>query len=416
LTGIAPADLSSAELADLIGRHLTVPGAYVFVLDTCGGDADDPWDRWVTRPARRLLLDMRDQLRAGSPPRSITAIVRVRPPVPDVPSAVAAAALEAIRGAIGAAALELGPLGTRANVIAVADNATIPDIAGTAQYLADDSRSGYTTGATLHIGRPFTYPEPHQKDLDCPPPTDGSLLITGAAGGLGFAAAQVLADGPYDVLLSDLPGEALDTAGRTLAAPTMPCDVTDPAALTALVRDTSRSHSLSGLMILHGVGTSGAIRDIEDRALDRAFAVNGTAVHDLIGAFTPVLGRDRPAAIVVLSSQAGIQAEPNNATYCAAKFAVVGLVRGLAARLAQDNTRIHALCPGPVDTPLMRSAFATMAAAAGLTPRQYLEKRLAAIPLRTTGTPEQIGYAASYLLGLHGTGTVLAPTGGAVLT
>jgi NAD(P)-dependent dehydrogenase (short-subunit alcohol dehydrogenase family) len=149
---------------------------------------------------------------------------------------------------------------------------------------------------------------------------------------------------------------------------------------------------------------------------DRSLRVNGTGVWNLITGLGGRLEQGEQGSVVVLSSQAGLYAEPGNGPYCAAKFAVVGLVRALAADAGNSALRVHALCPGPVDTPLMREAFAAMADAAGISAEEYMAQRLAGIPLGRVGTTGQIGAAARYLIELEASGVVLASTGGAVLT
>ena len=373
----------------------------------------EAWQEWVVSPIHDLLLGLRDGVN-GSGLDCATVIIRMRRPQADLLTGIAAAALEGLRGSVGSAALELGPAGLRTNLVVVSDGAEQADAENVLRYLEDPVGGGYTTGATLHVGARWS-PLPVASTEMSPLPATGRVLITGAAGGLGFASASRLVEDGYDVILSDLPGPALATAATALSAPALPADVTDRAAVAQLARDVRAVGPLRAVAILHGVGTSGAISDLTEAVLDRSLQINAEAILHLLDEFESELG-GTGGSIVVLSSQAGVHAEQFNSAYCAAKFAAVGLVAGAAAWLAARSVRIHAVCPGPIDTPLMRSAFATMADAAGLSAEEYLAQRLAGVPLRRTGTVEQLAASTALLISLQGTGMVLAPTGAAVLT
>lgn len=315
------------------------------------------------------------------------------------------ALLQAVRGIAGTAALELGAIGGRVDVI-LATPTTVPsDVEATVGYLLDDSRGGYTTGATI--------------DLRSGPvegrSSGGTVLITGAAGGLGFAAADAIAATGRRVVLSDRAGAALDEAGQKLNAPVIACDLTRSQDLAALAASPELS-DLDAVVVQHGVGASTRFGAEYDTAVsNRSLVLNGTTVYDVVELLLPRL-QANGGTVVILSSQAGLKAEEGNGPYCAAKFAAMGYVTTLAERVRGDRITVHGLCPGPVDTPLMRAAFAGFAEGLGMTTEEFTAHRLGAIPLRRAGEPTQIGASTALLLDLHATGVVLAPTGGETLT
>jgi NAD(P)-dependent dehydrogenase (short-subunit alcohol dehydrogenase family) len=193
--------------------------------------------------------------------------------------------------------------------------------------------------------------------------------------------------------------------------------VTDRAQVQAVAESDVVREGLQVLALHHGIDGSGALRDLDASRIRRIMAINGTAVATLIEAFLEPLRRGAPSAVVAVSSQAGIKAEPFNAAYCAAKFGVTGLVQGLARVLAPDGIHMHVLCPGCTDTPLLRAAFEGFARGSGKSPDFYRQERTAKIPMQRLGSPTEMGEATVYLAQLqNATGLVLAPTGAETLT
>ncbi|ALJ21762.1 SDR family NAD(P)-dependent oxidoreductase [Microbacterium sp. No. 7] len=315
------------------------------------------------------------------------------------------ALVQAVRGIVGTAALEISGAGGRASTVVASASTLSDDVRAVEEYLLDEARGGYTTGATIDLrGGPV------EGRAD-----DGAVLVTGAAGGLGFAAAEAIAGSGRRVVLTDRAGDALTSAGERLGMPTVACDLTRPEQLAALAA-SPELEGLDAVVVHHGVGASTRFGADYDRAAsDRSLVLNGTTVFDVVELLLPRL-RPRGGTVVILSSQAGLTAEAGNGPYCAAKFAVMGYVTSLAQALAGDRIAVHGLCPGPVDTPLMRAAFAGFAIDLGEDPEEFTARRLAAIPLGRAGDPQQIGASTALLLRLHATGVVLAPTGGETLS
>ena len=118
---------------------------------------------------------------------------------------------------------------------------------------------------------------------------------------------------------------------------------------------------------------------------------------------------------MAIASQAGLQAEANNAAYCAAKFAIVGWVRALAPALATEGVALRALCPGCTKSPLLYGAQARFAAAHGIPLERFLEQRIAGIPVGRFAEVEETAAAALYLADKGERPVILAATGGEVL-
>ncbi|MFG1921804.1 SDR family NAD(P)-dependent oxidoreductase [Cryptosporangium sp. NPDC048952] len=363
--------------------------------------AGSDWVTGVEEPSRVLL----DALGAPHPDKPIVVVVRTGGSA----TPVSRAALAAVKGIVGTAALEAAPSRRRVNTVLTGPATTERDLNAVVTHLSDEKDSAFTTGASLDLTTVVSGREPGSVP-------SAPILITGAAGGLGLATARGLAAHGRPLILSDLPSPALDAAAEELDAPAVPCDVTAPDAVDALAAHPLLTDGLSALLVLHGVGGSGAIDELDPGIRDRSLVINGTGVHHVVEGLLPLVRNGEPGSVVVLASQAGLTAEAGNAAYCAAKFAAVGYVEGLAASLRDTGVRVHAICPGPVDTPLMRAAFSGMAQAADLSFDDYLAQRMAEVPLGRFGAPEHVAAAARLLTDLDATGVVLAATGGVVLT
>ncbi len=406
-----------AELVD----GLRVDGGLVFALDCATSPPADPWETWVAQPTEQILVRVCGDLQAARQLPPMAAVVRtVSPDSPPtrVADATRVAAVEAIRGTLDAIGAELAPDSVRSNLIVIDDQTTMSDARRSLEYLLDERAAGFTTGTTLWMGGGSTstrrLPTGNERQARTTPPR---ALVTGATGGIGFAAAEALTQAGYMVFAADLPSPRLEEAARQIGAVPIPFDVTDLSQIQAAAESDLLRDGLQVLALHHGIDGSGALRALDVVRIRRIMAINGTAVARLIETFLPALRRGAPSAVVAVSSQAGIKAEPFNAAYCAAKFGVAGLVHGLAPVLAGDGVSIHVLCPGCTDTPLLSAAFEGFARGSGQTADFYRRQRTEKIPMQRLGSPAEMGAATVYLAQLEATtGLVLAPTGAETLT
>jgi NAD(P)-dependent dehydrogenase (short-subunit alcohol dehydrogenase family) len=151
------------------------------------------------------------------------------------------------------------------------------------------------------------------------------------------------------------------------------------------------------------------VTDLPVETWRHTLAVNLDAVFYLLRSAIPAMREAGGGAIVVNASIAAFKAFPNHAAYCASKGALLALVRQVAVDVA-PTVRVNALCPGPVDTPLLWDsavAFPDPAAAVAEAGRKTLLKRL--------GQPEDVARAALFLASSDSgwiTGTALTIDGG----
>lgn len=212
-----------------------------------------------------------------------------------------------------------------------------------------------------------------------------SAVVTGAARGIGRAVASRLAREGFSVTLVDADPQVSATAAELEGARSEILDVTDRAAVEALFADADPPYRT--VVINAGIGMSPApLVDVDDQVWDQVLAVNLTAVFLAMRAAAGRLARESlQGRIIVTASVAGLVPEPAATPYTAAKFGVVGLVRAAAAELAPAGIRVNAVCPGDVDTNLLRQF-------SGGDP-----DALSAIPLGQPARPEQIAGLYAFL-------------------
>lgn len=237
--------------------------------------------------------------------------------------------------------------------------------------------------------------------------TNGPALVTGAARGIGRAVAQRLAHDGFAVTFLDADPAVHQAAGELEGARSVVADVTDDAAVEAVVGGADPPFGT--VVINAGIGMKPApVFEIDADTWDRVLAVNLTAVfHTLRSAAARLIGERLSGRIIVTASIAGLVPEPNAAPYAASKFGVVGLVRTAAAELAPHNIRVNAVCPGDVDTDLLRQFSGGDSGA------------LSPIPLGAPARPEQVAGLYSFLASSEAdymTGSTVVIDGGLMST
>jgi NAD(P)-dependent dehydrogenase (short-subunit alcohol dehydrogenase family) len=224
---------------------------------------------------------------------------------------------------------------------------------------------------------------------------DGKVcVITGAAGGMGREAALLFCAEGAKVCVADVDGE---TAERTAAdagdAFAVQVDVADEASVKAMYAEAASTYG--GIDVLYNnAGISPAdddsILDTELDAWERVQAVNTRGVYLCCKHGIPhLLDRGGGSVINVASFVALVGAATSQISYTASKGAVLSLSRELAVQFARQGIRVNALCPGPVETPLLLRIF-------GDDPAAY-ERRRIHLPMGRLAKPREIVNAALFL-------------------
>lgn len=172
-------------------------------------------------------------------------------------------------------------------------------------------------------------------------------LVTGASRGIGAAVARSLDAAGVKLGLASRSGDDLGIAD----AVARPTDVRDFEALQRLAAATVERHGgLDILVVNAGVGSYGPFLDLPFDQMEEIIDTNVKGALNAVRAALPHLLESEAADLVMLSSEAGRRGLPNEAVYCASKFAQVGLIRALDHELREKGVRCTNVAPGGVAT------------------------------------------------------------------
>lgn len=221
---------------------------------------------------------------------------------------------------------------------------------------------------------------------------DKVAIVTGGASGIGAAFARRICSEGGSVMIADLDapkGEALAAELGERAA-FRSVDVADADALVALA-DATVAH-FGGIDILYnnaGIGCFGLTPDLAVADWHRVIAVNLDAVFYGSRAVIPHMRQRGGGVIINTASASGMAADYGFTAYNASKAGVINYTRSLAIDHACDNIRANAICPGPVDTPILTTGVDAIPGLRG--------QWEAIVPMQRFARPEEIAAVAAFL-------------------
>jgi NAD(P)-dependent dehydrogenase (short-subunit alcohol dehydrogenase family) len=217
-----------------------------------------------------------------------------------------------------------------------------------------------------------------------------TIIITGAASGIGAATALIFAREGANIVLADINKEKADEVAAAVkklgaGALAIGLDVTDRAAVDKMVKAAVAKFGVIDFLF-NSAGAAGrraSFLEIDQALWEQTFALNSTGVFNCMQAVLPHMLSYDAGVIVNVASQSHKRGGPGASIhYAAAKGAVVTMTMGVAREFAGQGIRALSISPGPIDTPFQ---------AAAETPPEFIEKARADVPMGRFGRPDEIG-------------------------
>lgn len=225
-----------------------------------------------------------------------------------------------------------------------------------------------------------------------------TAVVTGAGRGIGEACARALAGAGAAVVLAARSRDQIDAVAADLAgggAPVLahPVDVSDAVSVDALARAVRDALGPVHLLVNNaGVAASAPLHRLEPAEWDRILRVNATGTYLCTRAFLPDMLEGGWGRVVNVASVAGLTGGPYITAYAAAKHAVVGFTRALAAEVAARGVTVNAVCPGYVDTAMTRESVERIAEKTALDPDAALDAIVAHNPQGRLIQPDEVAH------------------------
>jgi NAD(P)-dependent dehydrogenase (short-subunit alcohol dehydrogenase family) len=222
---------------------------------------------------------------------------------------------------------------------------------------------------------------------------DRVAIVTGGVGGIGAATVRRFAEEGAKVVVADLADDAGVALADEVGGRYVRCDVTDAEQVAALVEQTVSAYQTIDIAF-NNAGISppddDSILDTGIEAWRRVQEVNLTSVYLCCKAVLPVMRTNGRGSIINTASFVAVMgAATSQISYTASKGGVLAMSRELGVQFAREGIRVNALCPGPVDTPLLRELFAK--------DPERAARRLVHIPIGRFARADEIANAALFL-------------------
>jgi NAD(P)-dependent dehydrogenase (short-subunit alcohol dehydrogenase family) len=226
-------------------------------------------------------------------------------------------------------------------------------------------------------------------------------VVVGAGGAIGAAICAAYVEAGATVTAVDVD---LGAAERTVAglpgdsALALALDATDRAEVARAAAHVAAGGRLDSVVYAAGVAPTFDVLEFDWESYHHTLAVNLHGALHVAQAFgAAMVDAGRGGCFTLLSSPAGKRGEAGGAAYCASKFAIEGIVQCFAAEVGGLGIRVNAICPGDVDTPMLRGVAAAQAAREDSTPETVLASYARRSAVGRLVTPAEVAAVAVWL-------------------
>ncbi len=232
-------------------------------------------------------------------------------------------------------------------------------------------------------------------------------LVTGGASGIGAATARRLAAEGAQVVIGDVDTDGAERVAGEISGTAARLDVTDPASSAAVVDE----HGPFSILVNNaGTDEFGFFADTDPGVWERVIGINLIGVMACTHAVLPGMQTAGYGRVVNISSEAGRIGSKGSVAYSSAKGGVLGFTKSMAREGARFGITVNAICPGPIETPLLMQALDF-----GEIGEKIVENMKAGTQLRRLGQPEEVAAAVAFLASddaSYVTGETLGVSGG----
>ena len=242
---------------------------------------------------------------------------------------------------------------------------------------------------------------------------DKVAIITGSARGIGQATALKFATEGARVVVCDLDRKAVDEVVAEIMAAGgqaigFTVNVTDKASIAAMVKGVTDKYGRIDVLVNNaGIVDDAMFRKMSDEQFDRVIDVNLKGTYNCARAVVDIMIAQNAGVILNASSVVGIYGNFGQTNYAASKFGVIGMAKTWARELGRKGIRANAVCPGFVETTILKSI-----------PEKVMQAMIDRVPLGRLAKPEEIANTYAFLASDEASyinGAVIEVSGGATV-
>ncbi|MGV9867151.1 3-oxoacyl-ACP reductase [Rhodococcus koreensis] len=231
------------------------------------------------------------------------------------------------------------------------------------------------------------------EEVICRRLVDRVAVVTGGGSGIGLATSRRLASEGAHVVVADIDEARAKEVATEVNGIAVQCDVTDQESVEAMFRTAFDTYGRIDIAF-NNAGISppsdASILDTDLEAWRLVQEVNVTSVYYCCKAVIPYMKKQGRGSIINTASFVAVMgAATSQISYSASKGAVLSMSRELGVEFAKDGIRVNALCPGPVDTPLLQELFAKDEVAA--------QRRMVHVPMGRFAQANELAAAVAFL-------------------